>query len=64
VRRVLLPVFVALLAAVLAVCTVVLVVALVLAPFTSRRRVLRLAALADSYLVMELLMLVTVGVIT
>jgi 1-acyl-sn-glycerol-3-phosphate acyltransferase len=59
VRRVLLPAFVALLAAVLAVCTVVLVVALVLAPFTSRRRVLRLAALADSYLVMELLVLVT-----
>src|ERR1700722_11950366 len=42
----------------LGLCMLVLVVALVLAPFPSRRRVLRLAALAACYLAMEVSVLV------
>jgi 1-acyl-sn-glycerol-3-phosphate acyltransferase len=57
-RRVLWPLFLAVEAALLGLCVIVMVLALLVAPLTPRRRVLRLAAFAGSYLVMELVVLV------
>jgi 1-acyl-sn-glycerol-3-phosphate acyltransferase len=59
IRRLLWPTFVAIELGLLCLCTAAGTVALVFAPFTRRRRVLRLAALGAAYLVMELAVLTT-----
>ena len=62
-RRLLLPVEAAVLLVLAAVCAVTTAIAAVLAPFGRRRRVLRLAAVALNYCVVELVVMVAAGLL-